>query len=65
MSVKHFSSKTDCQTWLDDHYGEREYEDGVAVHVDSKINADGWTISHIWAVRLPSGEYLTGEEAPL
>ena len=60
-AIKHWSSKTGCLMWLDDNYGNPEYEDAEPVHIDSKTNHQGWIVSQVWAIRLPSGEYLTGE----
>ena len=60
MNIKHFPTRLDGLTWLDDHYGEPAFEDAECVHVGSKV--DGWIITHTWAIELPSGEYLTGEE---
>ena len=59
MSVKHFSTKLDGLTWLDDHFGEPAFEDAECIHVDSKV--DGWVVTHVWAIQLRSGEYVAEE----
>ena len=62
MSVKHFSTKLDGLTWLDDHFGEPAFEDAECIHVDSKVDVNNWPPVHRWGIRLSSGAYLTVEE---
>ena len=57
--VKTFDSKTGCLMFIDDHHPD--YEDSAPVRLPSILNHDGWVVSQVWAIRLPSGEYLTGE----
>ena len=60
MNIKHFPTRLDCLIWLDDHYGEPAFEDGEAIHVGSTVH--GWVITHVWAIQMPGGAYLTVEE---
>ena len=62
MNIKHFPTRLDCTEWLDDHFGEPEYEDGEAVHLGSTVDVNNWPPVHRWGIRFSSGEYLTVEE---
>ena len=59
-TTKTFDSKTGYLLWIDDHHPE--YEDAEPVRLPSVLNRDGWVVSQVWAVRLPSGAYVTGQE---
>ena len=56
-AIKHWSSKTGAMMFLDDN---PEVE-GEPIHLRSVLDYNGWAVSQVWAIRLPSGEYLTGE----
>ena len=58
-TVKTWGSRTGALMFIDDHHPE--YEDAMPVRLPSVLNHDGWVVSQVWAIRLPSGEYLTGE----
>ena len=60
MSVKHFSTRLDGLTWLDDRFGEEALEGAECIHIDRHV--DGWVTTHVWAIQLRSGEYVAEEE---
>ena len=61
-TLRTWESRVGALGWLDDRYGDSEFEDAEAVRVRSILNHNGWVVGEEWAVQLPDGRYVTGQE---